>query len=425
MFEIAHINGSTLIFSPFANIETASLGVFIKGGSRYEPIHTRGISHFLEHMLFKGSKKYSYKQIKQEIEGRGGALNGFTAQEITGYYAHFLKKNLAPTLDILLDMVCSPLLLANEIQKERNVILEEIKMYNDLPSARVGMLLDKMLWSGHPLGEEIIGEAETVKAITRSDLDEWQKRFYQPSHMVISCAGNFDPEEIKELLVRKIQGPVRSAEIAVKKPAPLSGFHAAVEAKKLEQAHFCIGFRGVTQTSPEKFIVELIHVILGANMSSRLFEEIREKRALCYEVSTEVRKFRDTGGFIIHTGLDKRNIDVALARTLVELKKIKTREVGNKELSRAKDYLLGQIAMGLERPQGMMFYTAESFVSLGKIYEFAQIKKEIEKIEPCDIKRVAQSIFSFGDMCISCIVDDEKGVREKIEKVVAPYRHGA
>ncbi|MFA5272469.1 MAG: pitrilysin family protein, partial [Candidatus Omnitrophota bacterium] len=192
MYEITNINGATFIFSPFQDVETASLGVFLKVGSRFEKANVRGISHFLEHMVFKGSKHYSYKEIKQEIEGRGGALNGFTSQESTAYYAHFLNKNLHLTLDILLDMVFYPRLMMSDIKKERNVILEEIKMYNDLPSSRATSILDKLLWPENSLGEEIIGSFSTVSKIQKEDLAGFKNSYYEPSNIIISCSGYAD-----------------------------------------------------------------------------------------------------------------------------------------------------------------------------------------------------------------------------------------
>ncbi len=170
MYELINIKATTLLFSPFKDRQTASLGIFLKIGSRFEKQKVKGIAHFLEHMLFKGTKNYNRRQIKQEIEGRGGLLNAFTSPEITAYYAYFLNKNLDFSLDILLDMVFNPLLEKNDIDKERGVILEEIKMYNDLPASRAMMLLEQLLWPGHPLGQEVIGYAPTVKRISRSQL---------------------------------------------------------------------------------------------------------------------------------------------------------------------------------------------------------------------------------------------------------------
>lgn len=419
MHEIIDINGLKFIFSPLDNVETASLGVFIKIGSRFEKKETKGVAHFLEHMLFKGSKKYSHLQIKREIEGRGGSLNAFTSQEITGYYAHFLQKNLKKTLDILLDMVFNPTLRLGDITKERNVILEEIKMYNDFPSSRSAAILDELLWSKHPLGQEVIGYNETVKSIKRLDLDNFRKNYYISSNMVISFSGSFDKEKIISLIKKKVKKNNKKVSLKDKSPRPLKGVHVKCENKSLEQAHLWLGFRGVSYLSSDEKNAKLMSVILGANMSSRLFEELREKKSLCYDISTEARKYKDTGAFVVHVGLDKNKIIVAVKDIISELKKMKETNVSVKELSRAKDYLLGQTAMNLERPQGRMFANAESYLTRDKVVDFKDIKSQVKAITPLDIRELANKVFNFEKICITCVGNiDKKSLEIDIKKVV-------
>ncbi|MFA5270973.1 MAG: insulinase family protein, partial [Candidatus Omnitrophota bacterium] len=207
-----------------------------------------------------------------------------------------------------------------------------------------------------------------------------------------------------------------------KAPSALRGVHVKIENKKLEQSHLCIGFRSISYLNDQRFVVEVLNTILGGNMSSRLFEEVREKKALCYEISTDVKKYRDDGGFVIHVGLDKTKIPVAVASIFNELDKIKAKKVFAKELTRAKDYILGQITMALERPQGRMFYLAESFLSLGKIYSLAEIKKEIEKISPEDIMKLAREIFTFKNLCVSCVGDIEEKTGKVIKEKIGVFK---
>lgn len=421
MYEIEKIGNCTFIFSPFKDLETTSFGIFLRIGSRYEKKNLRGIAHFLEHLLFKGSKKYSYKEIKQEIEGRGGILNGFTSQEFTAFYAHFLNKNLQKTVDILLDMVLNPLLKETDIEKERNVILEEIKMYNDLPNSRSLALLDKLLWKDHPLAEEIIGSLETVKKIKRENLLEFKEAFYQPSNMVICCAGSFKKEEFLSFFKEKIGYVAKKIALKTTPPKKHIGITVGVEKKQLQQTHLAIGFRGVSYLSQERFIIELLNVILGANMSSRLFTEIRDKMGLCYDISSDTQKYKDCGSFIIHLGLDKENLSKALFMILKELKKIKDTLISEDELRRSKDYIIGQIAMALERPQGKMFYVAESFITLGKIYTLEEIKSKLESITKYDINRLAKKIFDFKNICISCVGDIEDNTKSELEEIVKKF----
>ena len=417
MYEIININGLTFIFSPLKGVETASLGIFLRIGSRFERQKVKGIAHFLEHMLFKGSKNYSYRKIKREIEGRGGSLNGFTSQEATAYYAHFLSKNLTPTLDILLDMVSEPLFKKGDIERERNVILEEIKMYNDLPSSRAAILLDQLLWQDHPLGQEVIGYSSTVKKIGYSDLTNFKNKYYIPSAMVISFSGAYCKEKIIDLLKKKIKKNASKVNLNTTLPSACTGLGIKTEKKSLEQSHLCVGFRSVPYSSPQRLVVQLINIILGANMSSRLFEELREKKSLCYDISTELRKYKDSGAFLIHAGLDKSKIVIALRTILNELNKIKEKEILSKELTRAKDYFLGQTAMSLERPQGRMFYLAENYLTLGKIENFATIKKRIGAVSASAIKKLAKKIFNFKNICISCVGNIEDRLEDEIREI--------
>ncbi|MDD3296689.1 MAG: pitrilysin family protein [Candidatus Omnitrophica bacterium] len=415
MYEIINVNGVTFIFSPFTNVETASLGVFLPVGSRFETNSTKGIAHFLEHMLFKGSANYSYRRIKEEVEGRGGSLNAFTSQEITAYYAVFLNKNLPLNLDILLDMVFSPLLKERDIERERAVILEEIKMYNDLPVPRAIALLDSLLWKNHPLGEEIIGRVDTVKKISHKDLKSFSQAYYIPSNAVVSFGGNFSKSKIIGLIKKKVVAGARRSELKIVKPSACRGINIKTEKKELQQCQLCLGFRAPSFQEPHKLAIQLIHVIMGANMSSRFFEELREKKSLCYDISTEVRRYHDSGAFLVHMGLDKTKVITAIRAILNELTKLKKRDVPAKELLRAKDYLLGQTAMSFERPQGRMFYLAESYITEGEIYDFAGIKKKIEKINSAEIKQLASNIFSFKDICISCVGNIDDKLDEEIK----------
>ena len=418
MHEIIPITGTTLIFFPFKNIKTTSLGIFLPVGSRIEHRKKKGIAHFLEHMVFKGTKNYSYRKIKTEIEGRGGSLNGFTSQEVTAYYANFLNKNLSSALDILIDMVLFPLLRKSEINKERNIILEEIKMYNDIPALRAIALLEQLLWANHPLGQEVIGHSSTVKDIGSKDLENFQARHYTPSNMIISFCGDFPKEKLIDLLNKKIKKENKKARPKENSPFSLRGLQIKVENRPIEQAHLCLGFRSNSYKSTKRVAAQLLNIILGANMSSRLFEELREKNPLCYDISTEVKQFCDSGGFIIHAGLDKRKIILALQTIVRELNKIKDKGVSFTELSRAKDYLLGQVTMNLERPQGRMFYLADNLLKYKKIEGFKELKSKIISVTNHDVQSLAKSIFNLENMCISCVGNVENTFEQRLKKAL-------
>ncbi|MBU2266194.1 MAG: insulinase family protein, partial [Candidatus Omnitrophica bacterium] len=408
-----------LIFSRLENRETASLGIYLRVGSRLEPKKIKGIAHFLEHMVFKGSKHYSHRKIKQEIEGRGGFLNAYTSQETTAYYANFLKKNFTKTLDILLDMVKQPLFKPGDIDKERRVILQEIKMYNDLPSARAATLLEGLLWKGHSLGQDVIGQTQSVNKIARSDLDNFRNKYYLPANMVISFCGAISRDDVLRDIKARTDKTRREVDLEISKPESLRGLHIASEKKDLEQSHLCIGLRALPWMSPQRLVLRLINIILGANMSSRLFEELREKKSLCYDISTEVRSYHDSGAFMIHLGLEASKITLALSTILRELTKLKVRQVGPGELSRAKDYLTGQMAMGLEIPQGRMEHFAQSYLNLGKINTFPELKKSIQAVSAGQIKQLAERIFNFDNLCVSCVGNLKEDTEARIRNLLS------
>jgi predicted Zn-dependent peptidase len=371
-------------------------------------------------MLFKGSLNYSYKKIKREIEGRGGILNGFTSQEITAYYAHFLKKNTLITLDILLDMVLNPLLIPREIDKERSVILEELKMYNDLPLSRAKTILDNILWQDHPLGQDIIGYSQTVRNIKKKDLMDFKNRFYIASNIVISFCGDFSLEKIKKLIENRIKkSDLKKKNVYQKKPDKQRGVKIKIEKKEIQQLHLCLGFRSIPYSHKKKNIQQLLHVILGANMSSRLFENLREKKSLCYDISTELKYFKDSGAFVIRLALDKEKINLAVSTIKKEIEKIKKQDIQKKEFIRAKDYFLGQLAMSLEQPQGRMFYSAQNYIKLSKIEKLDQVKDQIKAIKPYQIRDFSNKLFNFSNLCVSIVGNVEAQSADQIRRILS------
>lgn len=395
-------NGVEFCFKKLNDRNSSAVGIWVKEGARSEPTEHKGIAHYLEHLLFKGSTKYSYRKIKEEIEGKGGQLNGFTSQESTCYYARVLNKNIPKTLDILLDMVVNPLLKESDIERERQVILEEINMYNDMPGARVMSLIDELLWPKDPLGIDVIGSEESVKAIDKKAIYDFKDRFYHPQNIVVTICGS-DNDKLKEMILDKvkkgddlIKDDVKKSKVKIPK-----GFSYSKEIKPFNQTHLAMAFPGVDYFSKDRYVVELIHTILGANMSARLFESLREKRGLAYDVSTMTRKYSNTGAFMVHCGLDASKRELAVDLTIKELVKIKTKLVPNRELKRAKDYILGNLLMNFESTLNSMLYVGESIIARGKIISYEEIEQAILKVSPEDIKRVAEKIFDFKYMKVA------------------------
>lgn len=397
-------NGLKIIVHPMPKMQSAAVGIWIKVGGRYETFASKGISHYMEHLLFKGSKKYSCRQIKESIEGVGGALNGFTSEELTCYLAKMPSRHLVGALDVLSDMVKSPLLDREEVEKERTVILEELKMYKDLPQSYVYDLLDELLWPRQPLGASIIGTVESVGGISRDDLAAFKDKYYTPVNMVISAAGKLD----FDLLVSKAKkvfskGGKGEASTFLAAKEEQSGAQLKILPKATEQTHLALGFHGFKRGHPLRHALGLLNVILGGNMSSRLFNEVREKRGLAYEIGTLAKRFQDTGAFIVHAGIDNRKVEEALPLILAELAKAKDDPVSIDEFKRAKEFYLGQLLLALEDTLDHMLWLGESVAALNKPYTLEEIIKQVNQVKREDLREAARQVFKESHLNASLI----------------------
>ena len=413
-------NGLKVISYKMPNRQTAAIGVWIGVGGRYENKSNKGISHFLEHLLFKGSKKYSNRQIKESIEGVGGMLNAFTSEELTCYLSKVPAKHLYLTLDILSDMVINPLFNKKDIEKEKTVVIEEIKMYKDLPQHYVQELLDEMLWPNHPLGMNIAGSIKNVSAITREGMIKFKDRFYSPSNIVIACCGNVDHNKFVDR-IKKIYPKDFSKNKTEFKAASGSQRKLQINlfSKDIEQTHFSLGMNALRRDHPDRYILALLNVILGANMSSRLFHEVREKRGLAYAIGTHIRRFYDTGAFLIQAGVDNKRAVEAIKIVLLELEKISKNPVTNKELSCAKEYLIGQLFMSLEDTMDHMFWIGEQIKTKDKIDSFEGILKDINKINRDDLLRIARKIFKKENMRLALVGPNTERDKKVIKKLLS------
>ncbi len=395
------------------SMQSVALGIWIKVGGRYENKENKGISHFLEHLVFKGTKKYSCRKIKESIEGVGGSLNGFTSEELTCYLVKMPARYTDLALDVLSDMVINPLLPPIEIEKEKTVVLEEIKMHKDLPQSYVHDLLDEILWPKHPLGMTILGTADSVCGIKRKELSLFKNRYYAPSNIVVSAAGSLDNKEFVKMVSavfsssKAKEEPVFSKTKEAQSLPQLKLFH-----KDTEQTHLALGFRSFKREHPLKHALSLMHIILGANMSSRLFNELREKRGLAYEIGTQVKRLQDTGAFLVHAGIDNRKVNEAIRLIIAELGKIKNKLVSANEFKRAKDFYLGQLMLALEDTLDHMLWIGESVSAQDRTYTLEQIVKEVNMVSPQDIQQAAKYIFKKEKLNLALIGPLEDKERE-------------
>ncbi len=386
-------NGLRVVTHDIKDRESVGIGIFIGTGGRYEQDQQKGSAHFLEHILFKGSKKYTCEAIKESIEGVGGTLNAFTSEEETCYFAKVPTQYIQRSFDILVDMVNHPLIGFVDVKKEKTVIIEEIKMYRDIPQYFVIELLDELMWPNHPLGKKLAGTPETVGRLTSKDLKAFHHRYYFPSNIVVSVCGRFKDHQFLKLAEKKFpKADIHNLEKPLR--ADISQGHPRIRLfrKEIEQMHLALGVLGYEEEHKDRYALSLLNIILGGNMSSRLFNEVREKRGLAYSISSSTKSFYDTGIFMVRAGIDNTKIVEALKVILHELEKIRLKGVSKGEFARARDYFLGQFLLALEDTLDHMLWLGESLLSKNKIETLTDVIKQVKTIKIYDIQRVAQDI---------------------------------
>jgi len=405
-------NGIRIILNHMPHMASVSTGVWVSCGSRNEDKKISGISHFLEHMVFKGTQTRSSRKIKEEIEGRGGSLNAFTSEEVTCYLAKTGGNLVDITLDVLSDIVLSARLDKKDIERERTVIMEEIKMYRDLPNHYVQDILGEVMWPGHPLGLPIAGDIETVGSFMRKDFTGYRDNYYTPGNIVVSVCGNFNEKKV----IRKIKS-IYEAKKDKKSIGPVkfnnnqSRPQIKILYKPTEQTHLSMGLHAFGKEHKDKYILSLLHIILGANMSSRLFEIVREKKGLAYKIRSEVKRYKDTGAFLVHVGTEHKKVKEAVSLIVKELKRIKDERVSSEELKRAKEFFKMQFLLALEDTLDHMLWLGEHVISFNKAPDKDEIIRKISDVSSDDLKRVAKKIFTESAINLALIgpLKDKEG----------------
>lgn len=374
--------------------ESVALGIFLQVGGRYEHKKIAGISHFIEHLVFKGTHTRNAKKIKEEIEGRGGVLNGYTSEDTTCFLVKIVKEHFTLALDILADMVQHARLDASDIERERTVILEEIKMYLDMPMHYVHDLMNQLLWDDHPLGMLISGDADSVRRISESDLVTFYKRYYVPVNTCVAVCGDIAHEKIVADVTRLFPSQSKKsrsqfAPYVARQTKPRFLFHE----KETEQVHLMLGFPTMSRTNPDRYKMALLHVILGANMSSRLYEEVREKRGLAYEIRSGVSFYDDTGSFTVSAGVENSKVEKTITLIMKELLKVTRSGVTAGELKRAKEYMLNQLFFALDDTLEHMLWLGDKAMHLDHIPIKDDIRKTVEAVTIHDVQEMARTYF--------------------------------
>jgi predicted Zn-dependent peptidase len=387
-------NGLLVLTERMSHLRSVAMGVWIDCGSRDESPATNGISHFIEHMVFKGTTTRSAKDFAREIDAIGGNLDAFTGKETICFNIKVLDENVPAALDLLTDLVLHPTFDPGDLAKEQGVILEEIKMDEDNPDYLVHELFTQNFWKGDALGRPILGTAKTVSSFTQQIvLDEYARRF-TPPNMVFSAAGNIDHDTfVAQVEIAFASLGASSGEKLAKHNAPKAFPHITLKNKKsLEQVQFCLAVPSLEVAHPDRFGVHLLNSILGGGMSSRLFQSIREDRGLAYSIYSEMNPFRDTGSLAVYAGCAVDKTREVLSLTLGELSRIKTEPVTDEELKRAKDQSKGNMVLGLESSGSRMSNLARQQMYHSRFFSVDDITTEIDRVTSADIQRLAQQL---------------------------------
>ncbi len=386
-------NGLRILTASMPHTHSVSLSLYVGTGSRYEREEEAGVSHFLEHLLFKGTERWpTAKEVAETVDGVGGLLNGGTDREYTVYYIKVARPHLQIALDVLVELVRKPLLDAAEMEKERLVILEELAMVADSPPQLVDLLLDSLLFPGNPLGRDVAGTPESVAGIKRAMVVQYLREQYVPNNVVFSVAGNITHDEIVGAITSGM-GDWGSGKPSNWAPASSpDGARCAVKYKTTEQAHVSLAVPAIPMNHPDRHALSFLSVILGEGMSSRLFMELREKRGLVYDVHTYVAHFLDTGTFNVYTGVDPKKAQEAVAVIIEELERLRADGVTEAELTKARELSKGRLLLRMEDTRNVGGWIGAQELLLGTVRSVEQAVAEMEAVTLDDMQRVAREI---------------------------------
>lgn len=395
-------NGLRVVGERLPYLRSVSIGVWLGVGSMMELPNENGLSHFLEHMVFKGTEKRSTRQIAEEMDAVGGQLNAFTGKDCTCFYAKVIDEDLPLAVDILADLTCHATLDEGELNKERGVVLEEISMDEDSPEDIVHELLSKAQFGDQALGMPILGTSKLIENYTRADLAAYRAKHYSPRRTVVALAGNYDPDKVKALIDEYFGAWQNdAAEADVPAMQPLTG-RKVVKEKDTEQMHICLGFPGTPYGGDGIYPQAVLNNLLGGSMSSRLFQRIREELGMAYSIYTFPNSYRGCGAFAVYAGVSPKNGEKVLAEIRSELKRLLDDGITEKEFRDAKQQLRGGYLLGLESPGGRMQAMGRGMLLLGKPVTPEETIRKIEAVTKDDVMATARRILT-AEPCIAVV----------------------
>lgn len=386
-------------------MRSVSVALMVGAGSRHEPAELSGISHYIEHMLFKGTARYpTSKDVSLAVEGVGGAISASTGKETTVYWAKVASDQFERAFDVLSDMLLHPTFAPEEVEKERRVILEELAMSRDNPADWVAYLVEALLWPGHPLGRDTGGTRETVSAITREQLLDYVATHYGPENLVVTAAGRIEHAQVVDAAQRHLGGWRRPIAQATSPAATDGAINVVqVERRRTEQANFCLALPALSRRDPDRYALQVLSAVLGEGSTSRLFLEIREKQSLAYDVGCYVEQFEDAGALVVYGGVDPRRLEIALEAILAEIQKLVTEGVTPEELDRCREYLKGGMLLGLENTYRVAAWYGSQELMCEEVLTPDEVVARIEAVTLDDLARTASRVLAPGAFHLAVI----------------------
>jgi predicted Zn-dependent peptidase len=405
-------NGITVVTESIPYFSTVSLGIWFKAGSRFEDHSNNGISHFIEHMLFKGTASRSARDIARQFDAIGGSINAFTGKEYTCVYARVLRKDMDLALDIISDMYNNPLFKDEDIEKEKYVVVQEIKMVEDSPEESIYDMFNASYFKGHPLGMTILGSETNVESLTADQLKAYFREYYGPETMIVTITGRINHDDC----VKKIEesfGNMGDKETAHAVTLPLVHRNIDIFEKDLEHIYLCIGTGGVSQIDPRRYPLYVLNAVLGGSMSSHLFQEIREQRGLVYNIYSYVNCYLDTGTFGIATSTSRKFIEDVLRLIKKEVLRFKNEGISDAELAFSKEHIKGNLFISLESSEARMGRLAKNEIYFGDYIPLKETLREIDKIKKKDVDAIAEEIFDNPEKISMTVLGKTKGKKVK------------
>src|SRR4026208_2296800 len=397
------------------HVRSVSIGVGLARGSRHETVEQSGIAHFVEHMLFKGTATRAAEDIAQTVDSIGGQMDAFTAKEYASYYFKVLDEHLPLAVEVLADIVMNPAFSADDIGREKKVVLEEIKMVEDTPDDLVHELFTENLWPGHPLGRPILGTKDTVEALTQEGLRSYFTETYSAPNLIVSAVGIIEHERVRDLVVKAFDKlPSRTESVAEAPPNVVPT--TLIRNKELEQSHVCLGTGSYRQDHDERYSSYVLNTILGGSMSSRLFQNVREKRGLAYAVFSGLSAYRDAGSITIYAGCANSAVGELIDVVIGELQRMKSELLPESELRRAKDHLKGSLMLNLESTSSRMSHLARQEIYFDRQFGLDETLDGVEKVSAGDIQRVARDLFS-SDALAATVLGAVNGLKISRERL--------